>query len=107
MSISDQGEFIQSSWRWLIDGPMLLPFPALFVRRLHDQDKSGWWSLLLLALIIGSVVFGEDFPGQTDQSIWLVLTFGILLVALLILSFWHGSDGENRFGPDPRVEGAV
>ena len=46
------------------------------VRRLHDTDHSGWYLLLLLIPIIG--------------WIWLVVLYVI-----------KGTEGENRFGPDP------
>ncbi len=31
---------------WLFVAALLLPFFAAQVRRLHDQDRSGWWLLL-------------------------------------------------------------
>jgi len=48
------------------------------VRRLHDQDKSGWWYFIQMIPIIG--------------DIW----FFILLVT-------NGQYGSNRYGPDPKV----
>lgn len=35
---------------------VLLPGLALAVRRLHDTDRSGWWVLIALIPVIGSVV---------------------------------------------------
>ncbi|HXD02029.1 MAG TPA: DUF805 domain-containing protein [Novosphingobium sp.] len=55
----------------------LIPGIAVSVRRLHDQDRSGW--LLLLALI--------PFLG------WF---------ALLVFMCLEGTRGPNRFGPDPK-----
>ncbi len=55
---------------------VLMPFTAVAVRRLHDTDRSGWWTLLALI----------PFPG---------LAF---LAALLV---FQGTRGPNRFGPDP------
>ena len=54
-----------------------IPGIAVAVRRLHDQDKSGW--LLLLALI--------PFLG------WF---------ALFVLMCLDGTRGANRFGVDPK-----
>lgn len=54
-----------------------LPSLAVQVRRLHDQDKSGW--LVLLAFI--------PYLG------WLVM------LALMCI---EGTRGPNRFGPDPK-----
>ena len=46
------------------------------VRRLHDTDHSGWYLLLVLIPIIG----------------W---------IALFVLYVIKGTEGDNRFGPDP------
>jgi uncharacterized membrane protein YhaH (DUF805 family) len=54
----------------------ILPSLAVAVRRLHDLDRSGWWLLLVLIPLIGSIV-------------------------LLIWFCTRGTDGSNRFGPDP------
>jgi uncharacterized membrane protein YhaH (DUF805 family) len=57
---------------------VFLPGLAVTVRRLHDQDKSGWWYFIQMIPIIG--------------GIWLF----ILLVT-------DGQPASNRFGPDPKV----
>lgn len=63
---------------------LLLPGLAVAVRRLHDRDKSGWWILLNLIPLIGSL---------------------ILLFAYYIKD---SVPGANRFGPNPKgVEGGV
>jgi len=50
---------------------------AIYAKRWHDRDKSGWWSLIVLVPFIG--------------AIWLIVECGIL----------EGTRGPNRFGPDP------
>ena len=52
---------------------LLLPNLAVSVRRLHDTDRSGWWLLLAIIPIIGSLV-------------------------LLFFMIQRGTDGANRFG---------
>ena len=47
------------------------------IPRLHDVDRSGWWSLLLAAPFVAIAV----------------------MAGLLV---WPGTAGENRFGPAPR-----
>jgi hypothetical protein len=37
----------------LIELLLFLPRVAIFVRRLHDIDRSGWWDLLLFVSVIG------------------------------------------------------
>ena len=55
---------------------LLLPFLATSVRRLHDTNRSGWWYFIVLIPIIG--------------TIWILILFCL-----------KGTDGENRFGPNP------
>jgi uncharacterized membrane protein YhaH (DUF805 family) len=50
---------------------------AVAAKRWHDRDKSGWWSLIALIPIVG--------------SIWMLIENGFL----------RGTQGPNRFGPDP------
>ena len=52
-----------------------LPMISLYVRRLHDIGKSGWWIFLGLVPYIGEFV---------------LFIFSVM-----------GSDGENEYGPDP------
>jgi len=68
---------------------MLLPVIALQVRRFHDRDMSGWW--YLGAVIVGNVPF-----------------VGILIwIAVFVISCLKGTDGPNRFGPDPLRPGST
>ena len=55
----------------------LWPTLAIYTKRWHDRDKSGWWSLIMFVPIIG--------------AIWLIIELGFL----------SGTDGPNRFGDDP------
>ena len=53
-----------------------IPTVSVAIRRLHDSDRTGWWYLLIFVLLIG----------------WIIL---------LIWYVTKGTDGPNRFGPDP------
>lgn len=57
---------------------VILPSIAAGVRRLHDTDRSGWWMLIVLIPLIG----------------------GLVLLVFMVL---EGTQGENRFGPDPKA----
>jgi uncharacterized membrane protein YhaH (DUF805 family) len=57
----------------LVSLGLLLPNLALAVRRLHDTDRSGWWLLIGLIPIVGSLV-------------------------LLVFYLLPGTQGQNRFG---------
>lgn len=59
---------------------MLIPSIAVGVRRLHDTDRSGWWILMALLPLIGSIV-------------------------LLVFFVQDSQAGENRFGANPKVAG--
>ncbi|MGY4396748.1 uncharacterized membrane protein YhaH (DUF805 family) [Sphingomonas sp. UYAg733] len=94
------------------------PWIALFVRRLHDQDRSGWWAMTygIAAIPIAAILalpVGEGGPtirfgtfartvAWTPWTITLSVVFvGAILVPLILL-FLPETPGDNRFGPDPR-----
>ena len=56
---------------------VLIPGLAVAVRRLHDTGKSGWFFLLVLIPLVG--------------SIWLI-----------ILLATNSDFGENQYGPNPK-----
>jgi len=55
---------------------LLWPYAALLVKRGHDWDKKGWWALIFIIPLV--------------NIIWLI-----------VLGVVKGTDGENRFGPNP------
>lgn len=55
---------------------LLLPSLAVFVRRLHDTGRSGWWWLIGLVPVVGWVV-------------------------LLVFLVQMGSPDSNQYGPSP------
>jgi uncharacterized membrane protein YhaH (DUF805 family) len=90
----------------------MVPVFALFVRRLHDQGRSGWWGLLQPLMLLLSVprLIAElrgDLAAIIAQRFTPIgILSGIVGLAILILYFLPGSDGANRYGPDPRLEDA-
>jgi uncharacterized membrane protein YhaH (DUF805 family) len=56
---------------------IIVPTLAVVVRRLHDQDKSGWFILIQFIPYVGGIV-------------------------MLVFMCLDGTKGENRFGPDPK-----
>lgn len=62
---------------------ILIPSIAVTVRRLHDRDMSGWW---YLGFIVASII---PFVGF------------IASIAFIVVLALPGTDGPNRFGPDP------
>ncbi|MEU9292113.1 DUF805 domain-containing protein [Streptomyces sp. NPDC048266] len=57
---------------------VLLPALGLLVRRLHDTDRSGWWILIGLVPLVGSIV-------------------------LIVFTCLEGDQRENAHGPNPKL----
>lgn len=55
---------------------ILIPFFAVSVRRLHDSGRTGWWVLLWLIPLLGTLV-------------------------LILFFCFEGDAGDNEYGPDP------
>lgn len=49
---------------------MLVPSIAVTVRRLHDINHSGWWFLLMLIPVLGTVILfcGMILDGEAEQN---------------------------------------
>ena len=78
----------------------LVPSIAVSVRRLHDTDRSGWW---LLAIVIPYAVVGFG-AATTNMTATMIGAVAVLIVAIALLVFFvsNGTQGPNRFGPDPK-----
>lgn len=88
-----------------------IPTFAMFARRLHDQNRSGWWSLLLVASVglatyhfvvqisgeIAAVV--PEAPPSSQPLLWFEGAIGLVGLVLFLVP---GTVGPNRFGADPR-----
>lgn len=59
----------------------LWPALCIYAKRWHDRNKSGWWTLIILVPIVG--------------SIWMIIELGLL----------KGTEGPNKYGPDPLQQG--
>jgi uncharacterized membrane protein YhaH (DUF805 family) len=57
---------------------VLIPSIAVSVRRLHDTDRSGWWVLIGLIPLIGTIV-------------------------LFVFMVQDSQPGENQYGPNPKT----
>ena len=55
----------------------IVPALAVLIRRLHDTNRSGWWALIGLVPIIGTI-------------------------AILIFTVTDSTQGENRYGASPK-----
>ena len=60
---------------------IVLPSLAVAVRRLHDTSRSGWWLLIGLIPVIGTII---------------------------LIVFWvQDSHGDNQYGPSPKAVGSA
>jgi uncharacterized membrane protein YhaH (DUF805 family) len=62
--------------QWLASALLLWPCTAVTVKRWHDRDRSGWWVLVLMVPLLG--------------TLWTLYECGLR----------RGTEGDNRFGPD-------
>jgi uncharacterized membrane protein YhaH (DUF805 family) len=108
---------VSSQWETLLfDGVVEIALiwinTATTAKRLHDRDRSGWWAVAIIILnrltyVYYGLFFGLSFG--VDISIAEELLLVMLAVAMSLLGTWVfielifliGTDGSNRFGPDP------
>jgi uncharacterized membrane protein YhaH (DUF805 family) len=60
---------------------VLIPGIAVGIRRLHDTNRSGWWLLISLVPVIGTIV-------------------------LIVFMVQDGQPDTNQYGPNPKAAGA-
>jgi uncharacterized membrane protein YhaH (DUF805 family) len=57
---------------------VLIPSLAVGTRRLHDTGRSGWWQLIALIPLIGTII-------------------------LIVFFATEGEPGDNAYGPNPKL----
>ena len=75
-SFNETGEFEGGGLLIVAILVLFIPQLAVTVRRLHDLDRSGWWWWLGLVPLVGGLV-------------------------LLVWFCMRGTEGNNRYGPNP------
>ncbi|HVD22115.1 MAG TPA: DUF805 domain-containing protein [Lapillicoccus sp.] len=77
-SILDRAAFDRNNGAFsaVVGLALLLPSLAVAVRRLHDSGRTGWWLLIGLIPVIGTIV--------------------------LIIFYVQDSQGDNKYGPSPK-----
>ena len=83
----------------LINLVLLIPAPGLAVRRAHDIGWPGVAALLLIGPAAASMVLGN----KLDPHPIIGLALSLAYIAGLVMLLWKPQDGENRYGPDPRL----
>ncbi len=90
----------------------MLPVFSLFARRMHDQDRSGWWVLLLVLFTMLSIYQRLEAtlltpPPELASRLpslpgWVDVIGVALWLPMMVFTIAPGTEGPNRFGPDPR-----
>ena len=86
---------------WLLG--LCLPTAGVTIRRLHDIGRSGWW---LLLPIVPAFLMGSFFFVFWPLTMVLGLTFAAFCAYLIYLYLLPGTQGGNRYGPDPKAASA-
>jgi uncharacterized membrane protein YhaH (DUF805 family) len=110
---------------------MLLPTIAVSVRRFHDINRTGWWVIFpLVVLIVTLIIYfvfngtafiaamkdvdlqavqAEDetaimdmFTALAPMLLWVWLPTWLASVVTFVFHVMDGTKGANRFGPDPK-----
>ncbi len=88
------------------------------IRRLHDKNRSGWWLILnIVLMVIGSVflsavIFLDGLQGgyhDGDTISTILMGIGVIFflaafvigIFIFVMMVTAGTVGPNRFGPDP------
>jgi uncharacterized membrane protein YhaH (DUF805 family) len=96
--------------------PFLWLYCKLIIHRLHDLGWSGWWFLMFTVLPFlmfreSDAIYGRiEQSGVAQQAIKpyvIFMTFGsfaIFLGGFILVGCLRGTEGPNKFGPDPLGE---
>lgn len=116
MSGLEQGGGIPIVWRArifvalavVIGLAALWPQIAIYVKRLHDRNRSAWW----LAIFYGPMLLPLAFFPLVGlvKDPWTIFPFlQLLFLPIMVFQTWgfielhflRGTVGDNRYGPDP------
>lgn len=86
---------------------ILIPDLAITAKRWHDRNKTSWWLLLNLPLVIGRMTVPMGDPTQASQTTTLQLVSSLAALIcggwiLIECGFLKGNEGANQFGPEPK-----
>jgi len=86
---------------------MFLPSTAVFVRRMHDIDCTGWWALRSVPALgfIPPVLMSMMIPITSFWFAWW-LVWLVIMILVLVWTCTRGTVGPNRYGRNP-LAGAI
>ncbi|MEQ8823023.1 MAG: DUF805 domain-containing protein [Filomicrobium sp.] len=86
---------------------LLVPLAALNTKRLHDLGQTGLLGVIFYApAALTAASFFTGWKPQFEQALWLTDWLGWFTGAagiwfLIRLGFYGGTNGPNKYGPDP------
>ena len=98
------GRSSRSEYWWAYLGIILIAFVVGIVGGLLGETIGGFIFLIFyLAILVPSIAIGVRRLHDLDKSGWFYLLALVPLVSLILLVWFcmKGTDGPNRFGPDP------
>ena len=87
-----QGELFETGMNVLFY-MFTVPYVTVSVRRFHDMDLSGWWFMALFVFTLP-----VEFDAENETYLYLSM---IASIVPTLMCLRKGTDGPNRFGPDP------
>ena len=105
IQLSDDPASKASLFPQIVTIPMTFVFgwsyAAASIKRLHDRNKSGWW---MVPFIVATGVydqFANRLGGSYAAAVLGFAVFVLFIWGLVEMYFLKGTNGPNRFGPDP------
>jgi uncharacterized membrane protein YhaH (DUF805 family) len=97
---ADPGTLLSLLYRAIFSSLALWCYAATSIKRLHDRNKSGWWTI---PFFVAPGLY-HQFSQRLGESTG-VLALGLVLFAVgawgfLEVALLRGTCGPNRFGPD-------
>lgn len=88
---------------------LILPAMAVTVRRFHDLNMRGWWTIVPNGLVFWSAFsfYAYAWVATPEGLMQARLAGAGYLVVVLALMFKTGTTGANRFGLDTSTEHAA
>ncbi|MFW2437304.1 MAG: DUF805 domain-containing protein [Parvibaculales bacterium] len=80
---------------------LFLPSLAVFVRRLHDINRSGWWVLAWVAMYFGFGAIGGAFIGlglEALERVTISVSFTAIFIHQMIWMVTEGDAASNNYG---------
>jgi uncharacterized membrane protein YhaH (DUF805 family) len=96
------------STRAFVEVALLVPWLTLDWKRFQDLDRPGRWALLCPSLMVVARLLGlpnvaarVPLHGTITEAVaW--AQFGVAVWIAYVLGCLPGTEGPNRYGPDPR-----